>query len=234
MTVVGLSCHLSMVSFFFTSLLLNMALTPFHLSTIHFYSFSLLTNIPSFTSFLQILSFLTLFTFLACCLTLSRLSHQHLPLFLTLLSPLLPQDPKERLGCHPQTGFADIMGHPFFRNVDWDLVSHSLLFSPLSFVSAFLALFFNFITTFIIIRNERNQYVPVKINPYIDSAEKEKPKASTRQQKVKSKCIGSASLSCPAGLAALSEQRVISDIMSLWEAGRLTTAEMARKRWNGN
>lgn len=39
-----------------------------------------------------------------------------------------PQDPKERLGCHPQTGFADIMGHPFFRNVDWDLVSHSLLF----------------------------------------------------------------------------------------------------------
>uniref|UniRef100_A0A8C9TNE6 protein kinase C n=1 Tax=Scleropages formosus TaxID=113540 RepID=A0A8C9TNE6_SCLFO len=24
--------------------------------------------------------------------------------------------------CHPQTGFADIMGHPFFCSVDWDLV----------------------------------------------------------------------------------------------------------------
>lgn len=43
-----------------------------------------------------------------------------LNLFLSLSTP---QDPKERLGCHPQTGFADITGHPFFRNVDWDLVS---------------------------------------------------------------------------------------------------------------
>lgn len=71
----------------------------------------------------------------------------------------------------------------------------------------------------------------VKINPYIDSAEKEKLKASTRQ-KVKSKCTGSASLSCPVGLAAMSEQRVINDIMSLWEASRrLTPEEMARPRW---
>jgi hypothetical protein len=43
----------------------------------------------------------------------------------------LPQDPKERLGCHPQTGFADIQGHPFFRNVDWDMVCKFLLFSVL-------------------------------------------------------------------------------------------------------
>lgn len=70
----------------------------------------------------------------------SHLSHRRLPLSLTLLSPLLPQDPKERLGCHPQTGFADIMGHPFFRNVDWDLVSHSFLSSPHSvFVPSFSA-----------------------------------------------------------------------------------------------
>lgn len=41
-----------------------------------------------------------------------------------ILILLIPQDPKERLGCHPQTGFADIQGHPFFRNVDWDLVSN--------------------------------------------------------------------------------------------------------------
>lgn len=41
------------------------------------------------------------------------------------------QDPKERLGCHPQTGFADIQGHPFFRNVDWDMVCNFYCFSML-------------------------------------------------------------------------------------------------------
>lgn len=34
-----------------------------------------------------------------------------------------PQDPKERLGCRPQTGFSDIKSHAFFRSIDWDLVS---------------------------------------------------------------------------------------------------------------
>lgn len=33
------------------------------------------------------------------------------------------QDPKERLGCRPQTGFSDIKSHAFFRSIDWDLVS---------------------------------------------------------------------------------------------------------------
>lgn len=32
------------------------------------------------------------------------------------------QDPKERLGCRPQTGFSDIKSHAFFRSIDWDLV----------------------------------------------------------------------------------------------------------------
>lgn len=32
------------------------------------------------------------------------------------------QDPKERLGCQPQTGFSDIKSHTFFRSIDWDLV----------------------------------------------------------------------------------------------------------------
>lgn len=32
-------------------------------------------------------------------------------------------DPKERLGCGPQTGFSDIKSHAFFRSIDWDLVS---------------------------------------------------------------------------------------------------------------
>ncbi|KAG7228981.1 hypothetical protein INR49_013214 [Caranx melampygus] len=70
----------------------------------------------------------------------------------SVLKGFLNKDPKERLGCHPQTGFADIMGHPFFRNVDWDLV---------------------------------------KINPYIDPAEKEKQKDASTQQKVKSECTRS-------------------------------------------
>ncbi|MGH0128874.1 UNVERIFIED_CONTAM: hypothetical protein FKN15_036311 [Acipenser sinensis] len=39
----------------------------------------------------------------------------------SVLKGFLNKEPKERLGCHPQTGFADITGHPFFRNVDWDL-----------------------------------------------------------------------------------------------------------------
>ncbi|KAJ6660987.1 hypothetical protein lerEdw1_017007 [Lerista edwardsae] len=40
------------------------------------------------------------------------------------------KDPKERLGCHPQTGFADIQGHPFFRNVDWDLMEQKQVVPP--------------------------------------------------------------------------------------------------------
>ena len=35
---------------------------------------------------------------------------------------VLFQDPSERLGCHPQTGFSDIQSHPFFRSIDWELL----------------------------------------------------------------------------------------------------------------
>ena len=35
------------------------------------------------------------------------------------------QDPIERLGCHPQTGFADITSHVFFRAVDWEQVNRA-------------------------------------------------------------------------------------------------------------
>jgi atypical protein kinase C iota type len=40
----------------------------------------------------------------------------------SVLKGFLNKNPNERLGCHPQTGFADIMEHPFFRPVDWELV----------------------------------------------------------------------------------------------------------------
>ncbi|KAK5860217.1 hypothetical protein PBY51_021710 [Eleginops maclovinus] len=48
----------------------------------------------------------------------------------SVLKGFLNKDPKERLGCHPQTGFADIMGHPFFRNVDWDLLEQKQVVPP--------------------------------------------------------------------------------------------------------
>ncbi|KAM7030572.1 protein kinase C zeta type isoform 2-T3 [Acridotheres tristis] len=38
-----------------------------------------------------------------------------------VLKGFLNKDPKERLGCQPQTGFADIKSHTFFRSIDWDL-----------------------------------------------------------------------------------------------------------------
>ncbi|XP_019358832.1 PREDICTED: protein kinase C iota type [Gavialis gangeticus] len=48
----------------------------------------------------------------------------------SVLKSFLNKDPKERLGCHPQTGFADIQGHPFFRNVDWDLMEQKQVVPP--------------------------------------------------------------------------------------------------------
>lgn len=78
----------------------------------------------------------------------------------------------------------------------------------------------------------------VKFDPCIDSAEKEKQKASTGPQKVKSKCTSSASLCCPAGLAALSQHMVVNDwmgVVSLWKpVRRLTAAKLAGQRWKGN
>uniref|UniRef100_A0A673Z9C3 Protein kinase C n=1 Tax=Salmo trutta TaxID=8032 RepID=A0A673Z9C3_SALTR len=38
----------------------------------------------------------------------------------SVLKGFLNKDPKERLGCQVQTGFADIKSHTFFRSIDWD------------------------------------------------------------------------------------------------------------------
>uniref|UniRef100_A0A8C5Q3E8 Protein kinase C iota type n=1 Tax=Leptobrachium leishanense TaxID=445787 RepID=A0A8C5Q3E8_9ANUR len=48
----------------------------------------------------------------------------------SVLKSFLIKEPKERLGCHPQTGFADIQGHQFFRNVDWDLMEQKQVVPP--------------------------------------------------------------------------------------------------------
>jgi atypical protein kinase C iota type len=48
----------------------------------------------------------------------------------SVLKGFLNKNPNERLGCHPQTGFADIMEHPFFRPVDWELVEQRQVTPP--------------------------------------------------------------------------------------------------------
>ena len=40
------------------------------------------------------------------------------------------QNPVERLGCHPETGFADIQSHPFFRSIEWDLLYNKQISPP--------------------------------------------------------------------------------------------------------
>uniref|UniRef100_A0A2I2ZK24 Protein kinase C n=1 Tax=Gorilla gorilla gorilla TaxID=9595 RepID=A0A2I2ZK24_GORGO len=44
--------------------------------------------------------------------------------------PRVPGDPKERLGCRPQTGFSDIKSHAFFRSIDWDLLEKKQALPP--------------------------------------------------------------------------------------------------------
>ncbi|EHB00255.1 Protein kinase C iota type [Heterocephalus glaber] len=48
----------------------------------------------------------------------------------SVLEGFLNKDPKERLGCHPHRGFADIQEHPFFQNVDWDMMEQKQVVPP--------------------------------------------------------------------------------------------------------
>uniref|UniRef100_UPI00358FD57A protein kinase C iota type-like n=1 Tax=Myxine glutinosa TaxID=7769 RepID=UPI00358FD57A len=47
-----------------------------------------------------------------------------------ILKGFLNKDPRERLGCHPQTGFADIQSHAFFRSIEWDLLDQKQVIPP--------------------------------------------------------------------------------------------------------
>ncbi|XP_006885886.1 PREDICTED: protein kinase C zeta type [Elephantulus edwardii] len=47
-----------------------------------------------------------------------------------VLKGFLNKDPKERLGCRPQTGFSDIKSHAFFRSIDWDLLEKKQTVPP--------------------------------------------------------------------------------------------------------
>ncbi|KAM4651210.1 protein kinase C zeta type isoform 2-T2 [Discoglossus pictus] len=47
-----------------------------------------------------------------------------------VLKGFLNKDPKDRLGCQPQTGFSDIKSHTFFRSIDWDMLEKKQVLPP--------------------------------------------------------------------------------------------------------
>ncbi|XP_053307586.1 protein kinase C zeta type isoform X2 [Spea bombifrons] len=47
-----------------------------------------------------------------------------------VLKGFLNKDPKDRLGCQPQTGFSDIKSHTFFRSIDWDMLEKKQVAPP--------------------------------------------------------------------------------------------------------
>ncbi|CAC5356962.1 PRKCI [Mytilus coruscus] len=48
----------------------------------------------------------------------------------SILKGFLNKNPVERLGCHPQTGFNDIMSHPFYRSISWDQLEQKQIKPP--------------------------------------------------------------------------------------------------------
>lgn len=40
----------------------------------------------------------------------------------SVLKGFLNKNPADRLGCRKETGFVDIIHHPFFKSVDWEMV----------------------------------------------------------------------------------------------------------------
>ena len=42
-----------------------------------------------------------------------------------ILKGFLNKVPTDRLGCHKESGFMEIMTHPFFKTIEWEAVSYS-------------------------------------------------------------------------------------------------------------
>ena len=40
----------------------------------------------------------------------------------SILKGFLNKNPADRLGCHKETGFMEIMTHPFFKSIEWEAV----------------------------------------------------------------------------------------------------------------
>jgi atypical protein kinase C iota type len=45
----------------------------------------------------------------------------------SVLKGFLNKNHADRLGCHRETGFLDIVNHPFFKSIDWEMVSGSYI-----------------------------------------------------------------------------------------------------------
>lgn len=43
----------------------------------------------------------------------------------SVLKGFLNKNPADRLGCHRESGFSDIINHLFFKSIEWELVSFS-------------------------------------------------------------------------------------------------------------
>ncbi|XP_052821056.1 protein kinase C iota type-like isoform X1 [Mya arenaria] len=48
----------------------------------------------------------------------------------SVLKGFLNKNQKERLGCHAQSGFADIQSHAFFRTIDWEMLQNKQIAPP--------------------------------------------------------------------------------------------------------
>ena len=48
-----------------------------------------------------------------------------------ILKGFLNKVPTDRLGCHKESGFMEIMTHPFFKTIEWEAVSCFTLFFQL-------------------------------------------------------------------------------------------------------
>ncbi|XP_042238545.1 atypical protein kinase C-like isoform X3 [Homarus americanus] len=48
----------------------------------------------------------------------------------SILKGFLNKNPVDRLGCHPETGFTDIVSHPFFKTIIWEMLERKQIPPP--------------------------------------------------------------------------------------------------------
>lgn len=61
----------------------------------------------------------------------------------SVLKGFLNKNPVDRLGCNRDTGFYDIITHPFFKSIDWEMVNHHIYYIITNFILSFIILNLN-------------------------------------------------------------------------------------------